>query len=132
MPDRDVALQGGESGLVEDLADQAEVLVDEHERAVADRDAGGFLAAVLQRVEAEVGELGDLLARRPDAEDAARVLRAGVLGIDFVAELAVRTGHPPILRARAIAGAPHRRGAADHPAASSSLGAVLADSGQDG
>ena len=45
-----------------------------------DRDAGRLLAAVLQGVEAVVGELGDLLARRPDAEDAAGVLGRGFVG----------------------------------------------------
>ena len=82
-----------ERRLVEDLADQAEVLVDDERTAVADRDAGGLLAAVLQRVEAEVGELGDLLAGRPDAEDAAGVLRARVVGDEFVGQLAVAARH---------------------------------------
>ena len=54
--------------LVEDLADQAEILEDQHLRAVGDGDACGFLAAVLQGVKAVVGELGDLFAGRPDAE----------------------------------------------------------------
>ena len=39
--------------------------------AVADRHAGGLLAAVLQRVEAVEGEVGHLPARGVDAEDAA-------------------------------------------------------------
>mgnify|MGYP007091948020 CR=1 FL=1 len=55
--------------------------------AVADGDARGFLAAVLQRVEAEVGQLGDVLARRPDAEDT-----AGVLGSLFTGEQVVGQG----------------------------------------
>ena len=38
-----------------------------------DRDAGRLLAAVLERVEPEVGEVGDRLAGRVHAEDAARV-----------------------------------------------------------
>ena len=73
-----------ERGLVEDLRDQAHVLVDQDLAAVADRDAGRLLAAVLQGVEPEVGELGDVLARGPDAEDAAGVLRALVLGVEAV------------------------------------------------
>ena len=56
------ALQRVQRGLVEDLGDQAHVLVDQDLLAVADRDSRRLLAAVLQRVEAEVGELGDFLA----------------------------------------------------------------------
>ena len=75
VPDRDVAAQRGQRGLVEDLGDQAHVLVDHDPVAVADRDAGRLLAAVLQCVQAEVGELGDVLTRGPDAEDPAGVPR---------------------------------------------------------
>ena len=97
MPDREVPAQAGQGRLVEDLGDQAEILVDHHAGAVADRDAGRLLAAVLQRVEPEVGELGDLFARRPDPEDAAGVLRAGPLGVEVVAQPAVASGHLPLL-----------------------------------
>ena len=69
VADREVPLEGVERGLVEDLRDQAHVLVDEDLPPVADRDAGRLLAAVLEGVEPEVGQLGDVLARRPDAED---------------------------------------------------------------
>ena len=71
MADRDVAFHRGQRLLVEDLADQPEVLEHQHLRAVGDRDAGGLLAAVLQRVEAVVGQLGDVFAGRPYAEYAA-------------------------------------------------------------
>ncbi|GAA3228307.1 hypothetical protein GCM10020256_40460 [Streptomyces thermocoprophilus] len=71
---RDVALEGAEGGLVEDLGDQAHVLEDEDLGAVADRDSRGFLAPMLEGVEPEVRELGDLFARSPDTEDATRVL----------------------------------------------------------
>ena len=77
VADRDRALERLERRLVEDLRDEAHVLVDEDLAAVAHRDAGRFLPAVLQGVEAEVGELGDFLAGSPDAEHA-----AGVLGSD--------------------------------------------------
>ncbi len=73
MPDGDVPVQRVEHGLVEDLRDQAHVLVDHDPGAVADRDASRLLAAVLQRVQTVVGELGDILARRPDTEDAAGI-----------------------------------------------------------
>ena len=71
MPDGDVARHGGQGLLVEHLADQAEILEHQHLRAVGDRDTGGLLAAVLQRVQAVVGELGDILAGCPDSEYAA-------------------------------------------------------------
>ena len=47
--------------------------------AVGRRDAGGLLAAVLQRVEGEVGEAGYVVIGRVDAEDAALVARAVAL-----------------------------------------------------
>ena len=61
-------VHGGQGLLVEHLGDQAEVLEHEHLGAVGDGDARGFLAAVLQCVQAVVGELGDFLARGPDPE----------------------------------------------------------------
>ena len=91
VPDRDVALERVERRLVEDLRDQAHVLVDQDLPPVADRDAGRLLAAVLQGVEPEVGQLGDFLAGGPDAEDAAGVLRALVVGVEAV----VRRPSPP-------------------------------------
>ena len=48
--------------------------------AVAHRHAGGLLAAVLQGVEAEVGQVGDGLAGGVHAEDAAGLLRGVVVG----------------------------------------------------
>ena len=92
-PIGDVPWQRVQGRLVEDLADQAHVLVDQDLLAVADGDAGGLLAAVLQGVEAEIGELGDLLAGGPDAEDAAGVLRAPVVGIEVVGQQSVAARH---------------------------------------
>ncbi len=74
MADGEVAVQRGERRLVEDLADEPEVLVDEDVVAVGDRDAGGFLAAMLLREETEVGEAGDVVAGRPHPEQPALVL----------------------------------------------------------
>ena len=93
MADRDLALERLERRLVEDLGHQAHVLVDQDLAAVADRDAGGLLPAVLQRVETEVGQLGDFFAGGPDAEDAAGVLGSGVLGIEVVGEASISAGH---------------------------------------
>ena len=89
MADREVALERLERGLVEDLRDQAHVLVDQDLAAVADRDAGRLLAAVLEGVEAEVGELGDVLTGGPDTEDAAGVLGSAVLRVEVVRQAAV-------------------------------------------
>ena len=75
VADRKIPVQRGQGGLVEDLADEAEVLVDEDVVAVADRDPGGFLASVLLREEPEVRESRDVLARRPHTEESALLLR---------------------------------------------------------
>src|ERR671919_515963 len=71
-----VALEGGECPLVEHLRDQAELSVHQDVVPVGDGDAGGFLSSVLERVEAEVGEPGHVLPRRPDPEETARLARA--------------------------------------------------------
>src|SRR6185436_12929288 len=84
VADGDVALHRGQRLLIEDLADQAEVLEHEDLRTVGDGDARRFLAAVLKRVQAVVGEFGDFFARRPDAEYA--TLFAGFL-------IGLRAGH---------------------------------------
>ena len=80
VPDRDLALERLERGLVEHLGDESHVLVDEDLAAVADRDSGRFLPTVLQGVEAEVGQLGDLFTGRPDSEDATGVLGSASWG----------------------------------------------------
>ena len=64
----------GKGVFVENLTHEAHVFVDEHLVAVAGRDARGLLAAVLEGVEAEVRQLGDVLARRPHPEDATSIL----------------------------------------------------------
>ena len=68
VPDGDVAVHRRQRLLVEHLADQAEVLEDQHLGAIGDGDPRGFLPAMLQRVQAVVGEFGDFLARGPDPE----------------------------------------------------------------
>lgn len=68
VPDRDVALHGRQRLLVEYLADQAEVFEDQYLRSIGDGDTGGFLTAMLQRVEAVVSEFGNFLARGPYPE----------------------------------------------------------------
>lgn len=84
MADRDVAVQRFQTRLGEYLRDQAHVLVDNDVRTVADRDSRRFLTAVLERIQAEISEFGDFLARRPDPEDAACVLRSTLPREDVV------------------------------------------------
>src|SRR3954469_3324417 len=98
VADGQMPLQRVERVLVEDLRDQAHVLVDEDLLTVADRDAGRLLAPVLQGIQAEVGELGDFLARRPDAEDAARVLRSAFVWVEVERQSPISARHPLILR----------------------------------
>src|SRR5690606_36232781 len=65
------------------------VLVDEDLLAVRGGDARRLLAAVLQGVEPEVGQLRDLFARGPDSEDAASVLGSAFLREGLVGESSV-------------------------------------------
>src|SRR5450759_4776818 len=69
-----MALERAQAGLVEDLRDQTHVLVDHQPTTIAGRDAGRLLAAMLQGIEPEVGQLGDVLAGGPDSEDPTGVL----------------------------------------------------------
>ena len=62
-----VAFEGGEVPLVEDLAHEAHVLDDGDHLAVARRDPGRFLAAMLQRVECKKCEPGCIPARRENS-----------------------------------------------------------------
>ena len=86
-----------EGGFVEDLRDQAHVLEDKNAMSVAGRDAGRLLAAMLQRVQAVVGEFRDFLAGSPDSEHSAGVLRALLAGQQLVTELAITALHGPSL-----------------------------------
>src|SRR4249919_3670125 len=82
MPDGQVSVaKGVQSRLVEDLRDQAHVFEDHDLGAFADRDTCRLLPAVLQRVKPEIRELGYLLVRRPDTEDATRILRSTIVRI---------------------------------------------------
>jgi hypothetical protein len=71
----EIAFEGGQARLAEDLVHEPHVLRHDDPSAVGDRDPGGLLAAVLEREQAVVGEPRDILARGEDAEDAALVLR---------------------------------------------------------
>ena len=78
MADGHVAGQRVEVALLEDAGDQAEVLGDRDRLVVADSNTGRLLAAVLQRVQPEVRQTGDVLAGCVDAKNSAGFL--GVLG----------------------------------------------------
>ena len=75
----DLAGHGREVGVGKDLRDEAEVLAHKDRLAVADRDAGRVLAAVLQRVQREVGHAGHIVTRGPYAKDAALLMELVVL-----------------------------------------------------
>ena len=89
--------------LVEDLVDEPELAQGHDVPADVGRgDAGGLLPAVLQRVEREVGELGDLVLgiRGVDPEDTALV--PGPVAIGEVGHRAVeRSGGGGVRGARA-------------------------------
>ena len=76
VPDRHVAAQRAQLLLVEDLVDEALVAHRHDVAALGDGDACRLLPSVLQGVEGEVGEAGDIRARGVDAEDAALVARS--------------------------------------------------------
>ncbi len=79
VADGEVAGQAAEGPLVEHVGHQAHVLDHGDGAPVGHRDPGRLLATVLERVEAEVGQVGDGLAGRVDAEDAAGFLRGVVV-----------------------------------------------------
>src|SRR5262249_23281620 len=108
VADGDVPFQCVERGLIEHLRDEAEILVDQHRGAVTDCNAGRLLAAMLKRIEGEVGELRDCLAGCPYAEDSAGVLRAFFAGIELVGQPSVRTRHKSESTGRPPAGTPPR------------------------
>src|SRR5450756_689691 len=88
-----MALPRAQAGLVEDLRDQTHVLVDQQPNTITGCDAGRLLAAVLQRIEPEVGQLGDVLARGPDSEDPAGVLRGFLAGKKIVGQSPIAACH---------------------------------------
>ena len=69
VPESGVAGQGGDALGVEDVGDEAEFLVELGVAAVRRADPSRFLAAVLERVESQEGELGGVLDVA-DADDA--------------------------------------------------------------
>ena len=76
MADRHVPLQSAQPLLVEHLVHEPLVAHRHDVAALGGRDAGGLLPAVLERVQREVGETGDVAPRGADTEDAALVARS--------------------------------------------------------
>ena len=72
--------KGREVRVGKHLVAETEVLADEDRPAIAHRDARGFLAAMLQGLQAKVGETCHVATRRPDAEDAALLVQLIRLG----------------------------------------------------
>src|SRR5690606_34805341 len=69
VPDGPVARQLVQSSRVEDVLDQTQVLLDVELATVGGDDAGRFLAAVLEGVQSEIGEIRRL-GGSEDAENA--------------------------------------------------------------
>src|SRR6185503_2551800 len=75
VADRDLAPKPAEGLLRERLGDEPELAQRRRAAVVGDGDAGRFLSAVLQRVQAEIREAGDVAPLRADADDAAHLSR---------------------------------------------------------
>ena len=89
-----------EGCLIEDLRHQTHVFEDHDLGALADRNPGGLLPPMLQRVEAEIGELCYLFMGCPDAKNPTRVLRSagvGVSGVEVVVQQAITLCHSLIV-----------------------------------
>ncbi len=94
VTDGEVTLERGDAALVEHLGDESHVLRHGDGLAVAHRDAGRLLAPVLERIEAQIGEMGDVLAGRVHAEHAAGVADRGVVHGHVHAVILPYTGRP--------------------------------------
>ena len=66
--------------IAEHLVDEAEVLAHHNRATVAHSDAGRFLTAVLQRLQAEIREPRDIAPRSPYAEDPALLVKGVGIG----------------------------------------------------
>ena len=99
VADGDMAGQRRERLLVEDVVDVAHLADRADAGAVRRRDAGALLPAMLQRVEAEIGELGGL-GVAVDAEDAALLAELVEHGSSPGLNLAYRPRHPRFDRRR--------------------------------
>ena len=72
MADGDVAEECAQRRLVKDLGDETEFFDDGHPFTVGDRNAGAFLATMLECIQPEVRQPGRIGAGRPDSKHPAR------------------------------------------------------------
>ncbi len=79
MADSDMASKLGQCLLVEDLGDQSHLFVPLDLRPVGHHDPRRLLPPVLQGKQAVESQLGDMLPRRKNAEDAALLARRVVV-----------------------------------------------------
>ena len=98
VADRHVALERPQLLLVEDLGDEPRVPHGGDVAALAGRDPGRLLAAMLERVETEVGETGDVMPWGVDAEDAAFLART--ISVDHWRRVATREDRDDRVRVR--------------------------------
>src|SRR5581483_4711031 len=73
MADREVASEGRQLLLVENLRHEPEITEGGQSTAFGDRDPGGLLSAVLKRVEPEVRDPRDVTIAGADSEHAAHL-----------------------------------------------------------
>ena len=99
MPDRQMPFERREVTLVEHLRDEPHVLDHGDRLAIADRDAGGLLPAMLQRVQAQIRLVRDRLPGRVHPEHAAGFARMIVELVGF--PMLVQDSHY-LTRARAL------------------------------
>ena len=95
VADGEVAVQPRQGAVVEHAGDEALVLDDREQLAVADRHARGLLAAVLQGEQRQVGEVGHRLAGGVEGDDPTRLL--GVVVAVVGRRPLVRVAHGPSL-----------------------------------
>ena len=74
VSDGRMSRQAAQRRLVEHRADQSEIPLDHDVPVVGDRDAGALLAPVLERVEREEGQPGNVPAGGDDPDDPALVM----------------------------------------------------------
>jgi hypothetical protein len=114
VPDGHAALQRAQLLLVEDLVDQPLVAHGHDVAVLGGRDAGRLLAAVLERVEREVGQPRDLVLGGEYAEDAALItgsfasVEEGVLVHGRRATVATGPAAPRAFGRRMRVADPHR------------------------
>src|SRR5690349_12873841 len=88
----------GQRRLVEVLTDMSYDMIVQNLRPVTDRDPRRLLAPVLQGIQSEVGELGNLFTRRPDPEHPTSILRTQILRVEFMSKPTIATSHTHSLR----------------------------------